>query len=425
VSDPSLTSLLEEHASAHEIPGAALGVLGTATPATACHGLADMTTGEAVTEETRFAPGSLVKWMVATALVRLAAAGALSLDDAVAHHVPELAGASWAERASVRDLLANRSGLPLSSELEFDGFPGEDDDVLSRFASAVATREPAGAFWSYSNAGWCLAGRVLETVTGAMWEDAMRTSVLAPLGMDGTTFVASPVAEPRATGYEVSDGDAAPAEPWTPRAIGPAGSTMLATVTDLLRLADAHLSDPILAEMRVPHAETRIPGWIDRWCLGCAQLDWDGGPVWGWDGVLSGQRAFLRIVPGRGAVVLMTNGSNGRALYRSLFPLLMEELGVRVAPLALQPSADAAGDLSRFEGVYAWPDTRYEVAATGKGLTLATGAGTVEALPIDDRTFLLDPTDDDWPTITFDGFDAEGRPGVLYTMLWGLPRHTA
>jgi hypothetical protein len=200
---------------------------------------------------------------------------------------------------------------------------------------------------------------------------------------------------------------------------------MLATVTDLLRLAEAHLSDAALAEMRIPHAEARIPGWIDRWCLGWAQLDWDGGPVWGWDGVLSGQRAFLRIVPGRGAVALMTNGSNGRALYRSLFPALMDELGARVPPPLSEPSAGAAGDLSRFEGVYAWPDTRYEVSATGKGLTLATGAGTAEALPIDDRTFLLDATDHDWPTIAFDLFDAEGRPGVLYPMLWGLPRHTA
>jgi hypothetical protein len=44
------------------------------------------------------------------------------------------------------------------------------------------------------------------------------------------------------------------------------------------------------------------------------------------------------------------------------------------------------------------------------------------ALPIDDRTFLVDAAGEDWPTLTFGGFDEAGRPGVLYRTLWGLPR---
>ena len=45
-----------------------------------------------------------------------------------------------------------------------------------------------------------------------------------------------------------------------------------------------------------------------------------------------------------------------------------------------------------------------------------------EALPIDERTFLVDPGDPDNPTVTFAGSDAARRPQVLYLMLWGLPR---
>ncbi len=41
---------------------------------------------------------------------------------------------------------------------------------------------------------------------------------------------------------------------------------------------------------------------------------------------------------------------------------------------------------------------------------------------IDERTFLVDPTDPDNPTVTFAEFDGAGRPRVLYVMLWGLPR---
>ncbi len=116
------------------------------------------------------------------------------------------------------------------------------------------------------------------------------------------------------------------------------------------------------------HAEFSIYGWLDSWCLGWARFDWEGGPVWGWDGVISGERSVLRIVPEhQAAVVLMTNSSTGRAMYRSLFADLMDSLfGISVPPLRLDASPGAAGDLSRFAGVYAWPDRRVEVTATGE-----------------------------------------------------------
>src|SRR5436309_15268584 len=101
---------------------------------TANHGLADVTTGEPITAETRFSAGSLTKSMVATVITRLAEAGRLSLDDPVVAHVPELRGGGWAEPATLRDLLANRSGLPLRAGIEFgfDGRKDGDDGALSR-----------------------------------------------------------------------------------------------------------------------------------------------------------------------------------------------------------------------------------------------------------------------------------------------------
>ena len=426
MSGTDLTGLLREHASACAVPGAVLGVLAGGAEEIAATGVADVSTGEPVTPETRFAPGSLVKTMVATAIVRLAAEGALSLEDPLARHVPELRAAEWAQCATLRDLLANRARVPLTSELEFSGLPGEDDEILSRLAAAVAAQDAAAPVWSYTNVGWCLAGRVLETATGAVWENAMGAALLAPLGMEETTFVARPVAEPRAAGHELGHDGPVPVDPWLLRSLGPAGSSLLTTVGDVLRLAGAHLADGALAELRVPQADVGIHGWIDRWCLGLARLDWEGGPVWGWDGVLSGQRAVLRLVPGRGAVALLTNADNGRALYRSLFPVVLEQrLGVRMPPLGLDPQPGAAGDLSRFAGVYEWPDTRYDVVPTEVGLVLSSDRGTAEVLPIDDRTFLLDAEDEYWPTIAFGALDESGRPGVLYRMLWGLPRRTA
>jgi phosphatidylethanolamine-binding protein (PEBP) family uncharacterized protein len=55
---------------------------------------------------------------------------------------------------------------------------------------------------------------------------------------------------------------------------------------------------------------------------------------------------------------------------------------------------------------------------------MTTPQRTIEAVPIDDRTFLVDVTDPDTPTVTFGGFDDNVRPDVLYEMLWALPRVT-
>jgi CubicO group peptidase (beta-lactamase class C family) len=343
----------------------------------------------------------------------------------VAAHVPELRAAGWAGRATLRDLLGNRSGLPLRADLEF-GFERRkesSDGALARLV-ADATGAPAGEFWSYTNLGWCVLGRVIETVTGAAWEDAMRRQLFGPAGMSETAFVSGGVSQRRAMGHEASADGVVPVEPLTARAYGPAGTTAVTTVSDLLRFAAQHLRDPSLAWLRAVHAEVSIYGWLDAWCLGWARFDWEGGQVWGWDGLIRGERSALRIVPGqRAAVVLMTNCGTGRAMYRSLFADLMPSLfRIGVPPLRLNAAAGAAGDLLRFAGSYGWPDRQADVIATVNGLLINSQDGQTEALPLDERTFLTDSADPDNPTVTFGAFDAAGRPRVLYDMLWGLPR---
>jgi CubicO group peptidase (beta-lactamase class C family) len=426
VNKDHLADLLGQHASTSSVPGAAIGILQDGVAATACYGLADVSTGEPVTAETLFSLGSMTKSMVATVIARLAGTGRLALDDSVAAHVPELRGSRWAHRATLRDLLANRSGIPLRAGMEFALRGREqdiDDGALARLVTDIAAAGPATTVWSYTNVGWCVLGRVIETATDTTWEEAMRHH-LAGAGVPETIFVASGVGSRRASGHEVTDGTPAPVAPLRARAYGPAGTTAASTVQGLLRFAALHLEDPSLAPLRAVHAEVSIHGWLDAWCLGWACFDWTGGRVWGWDGVVNGERSVLRILPEQNAaVVLLTNGSTGRAMYRSLFTDLMQSaFGLGVTPLSLDPSPGAAGDLSRFEGVYAWPDSRVEVTAAGRGLLITGEDAATEALPLDERTFLVDAVDPDSPTVSFGAFDASGRPGVLYQMVWGLPR---
>ena len=196
-------------------------------------------------------------------------------------------------------------------------------------------------------------------------------------------------------------------------------------MTDLLQFASLHLDDPTLAELRTVHADVSIRGWFDAWCLGWARFETAQGPIWGWDGLIGGERSFLRILPEhRAAIALMTNGSTGRAMHRSLLPDLLESFGIDLPPMGLDPSA-AARDLSRFVGEYAWPDRRVSVTATTDGLLITTEQRQLEARALDERAFVVDATDPDNPAVTFGEFDSAGRPRVLYLMLWALPRVAA
>jgi CubicO group peptidase (beta-lactamase class C family) len=130
--------------------------------------------------------------------------------------VPELSASGWAESATVRDLLANRARLPLRDQLEF-GFSDrtdQDGGALARLVADAAAGGPAGSYWSYTNVGWCVRGRVIETVAGAAWEDAMRQHLSDRAGMAETRFVTGGTSEPRATGHEVTaEGPVPPVRP--------------------------------------------------------------------------------------------------------------------------------------------------------------------------------------------------------------------
>jgi CubicO group peptidase (beta-lactamase class C family) len=295
---------------------------------------------------------------------------------------------------------------------------------VARLAEDLAAAVPGSDVWSYSNVGWCLLGRAIEAATDSSWEDAMRRHLFESAGMRQTTFATDGVPKPRASGHELTADGLVPVEPLISRAYAPAGASILATLTDVLRFAALHVDDSSLASMRAIHGEISICGWFNAWCLGWARFDWEGGPVWGWDGLVSGERSVLRIMPEHhAAIALMTNSDTGRAMYRSLFPDLMRSLfAIKVPPLHLDPPPGAAEDLSRFAGAYAWPDRHVEVADTVSALIIRSGQGETEALPLDDQTFLVDASDPDNPTMTFGAFDAAGRPQVLYDMIWGLPR---
>jgi D-alanyl-D-alanine carboxypeptidase len=228
-------------------PGAVFGALdgeistcGVATPG-----------GREVVAADAFHIGSLTKSMTATLVARLVEGGVIGWNDTVAQHlggqIPDISPA-FADVTFV-DLLQHRSGLPANLGLITTlALSGANRDVLAdRRAAAVAllTGNPAGPRGTllYANAGYIVAGAMLEAVTGTAWEELIFTHVFAPLGMEGVGFGAPSGPDP-VLGHKPGLFGGLNAMPPGPEAdnivaLGPAGTVHL-PIAALLRFLEVH-----------------------------------------------------------------------------------------------------------------------------------------------------------------------------------------
>jgi CubicO group peptidase (beta-lactamase class C family) len=129
----------------------------------------------------------------------------------------------------------------------FDDF-GSGDDALARMSDALVTLPqltPLGEVWSYNNAGFYLAGRVLEVISGEPFEQMLAELVLEPLGLEQTFFFADDVMTRRfAVGHNRSEvGPPTVARPWGIGRAHHAAGGLASTVGDLLRYARFHMGD--------------------------------------------------------------------------------------------------------------------------------------------------------------------------------------
>ncbi|GIE28699.1 hypothetical protein Ait01nite_017440 [Actinoplanes italicus] len=167
------------------------------------YGVADDATGTRNTVDTVFSIGSVSKAFTATAILRLADAGKLSLDDRAGKLVPAVTGP--VAEATVRHLLLHTSGV--------GGSIGADDQPLDRAGAIAAINRleqafPPGTDDAYSNAGYTLLAIIIDTVSGMSYRDYMLQHVLTlPGGVVGGFWHGRPAAAgPVAAGY-LDDGE--------------------------------------------------------------------------------------------------------------------------------------------------------------------------------------------------------------------------
>ncbi|MCX4743961.1 beta-lactamase family protein [Kitasatospora sp. NBC_01287] len=357
---------LDTLARRHRVPGAQL-VLDTGSEFAAVHtGTADAATGAPFTTDTAVPLGSLTKPYTAALVLLLVDDGDLDPDDPVAEYLPELRDLP---QVTVRQLLSHTGGLPT----------GPDSDAAARtsaahYLSSVCTARDAlfapGTDFSYSNAGYVAAGRLVEAVTGMPWREAMEAMLLEPLGTVPAFLGPAGAIRPVAAGHALNTatGQVRPVRQNLAPLEAPAGA-LLASAEDLAALGSALVGrtaalPPVVAkEMR--HAELAAdPGGLaDGWGLGLALFRQDEKLWCGHDGNAQGTSCHLRVEPDTGAVVAFTgNAGAATALWRDLADDLERIAGVRVPTVIAPVDAGHPVPLPDCAGVYRNGGIRYRVA---------------------------------------------------------------
>lgn len=376
-----------------EVPGVAVGVLHDGVEEYAYHGVTSVDNPLQVDESTLFQFGSTGKTYTATAVMRLVEEGKVDLDAPVRRYVPELQlqDEAAAEQVSVLNLLNHTAGW--EGDLIED--TGNGDDALARYVermSGLQQSQPPGVAVSYNNASLCLAGRIIEKVTGKTFEQAIKDLVLDPVGMHETFFFPNEVMTRRFvvghTRHE-DDGRITVARPWAlPRSGNPAGG-MSATARDQLKWARFHLGDGTAADgsrvlatenlKRMQEPTVQMLGSAIGDYVGISWLirEVDGLRLVGHGGTTIGQHSEFTMVPERGfAFISLTNcGPNGPQFNHDLQGWALETyLGVREKQL--EALAYSPEQLAEYAG-------RYETVAAICQLTAADGRliATVEIKP--------------------------------------------
>ncbi|GAA4903091.1 serine hydrolase [Actinomycetospora succinea] len=316
------------------VPGAIVGVRHAGATSLAAVGATEPGGDVALRPDAVVRISSNTKPLVAALALCLVADGLLALDEPVDRLLPELADRRVLTRLdgtdtvpaarpiTVEDLLTMRTGFgfvvdegpcptfdrALALGLGFGppdphGLPGPDE-WLARFAE-LPLLDPPGAAWRYE-LSFAVLGVLLARAAGCGLGEVLTARILAPLGMEGTGFVADPArlvpAFARGDDGGLGHFDGVADSRWlAPPAFPDARGGLVGTAEDLLRFAGMLLDGgggildaAAVAAMttdRLTPAQRGAPGaapFLDGggWGLGVGVVASPAGPRYGWAGGL-------------------------------------------------------------------------------------------------------------------------------------------
>ncbi|MCS5600251.1 MAG: beta-lactamase family protein [Rhodospirillales bacterium] len=301
-----------------------------------------------VTIEDSFHLGSCTKAMTATLAARIVERGDISWTTTVKEALGLHNVDSALENITLLELMSHTAGMPASLRNQWPNLyetlfyhtnwqKGPKGRAARRMVAQLLFFAPpaqAVGSYKYSNAGFMVAGAMLEAVTDTEWEDLMRTELFKPLGMKNCGF--GPAARPDKVDQPwphslINDKPVLVTREWitrtmhirapeswgNPRSLGPAGSVSC-TISDWAKFGQLHLGDggdfistesmSLLHEVRNTSSRYAL-GWYSSkpsWAAGGTALTHNGSNLINF--------AIVRISPTKKkGVMVATNIDSGKA----------------------------------------------------------------------------------------------------------------
>jgi len=295
------------------------------------YGFANVGARVPATTDTYYNTGSTFKFVTATAVMRLAEQGKLTLDTPLNQIVGSELAIEGADDVTLRHLLSHTSGLDafaVARRPRHDAGPVTTVPLWSRLApfslrdllAHTRRRGPPGVEHSYCNDCYGIAGYVVERVSGTSYDGYVAEHVLRPLGVeiDRPSVPAPRVVEHLALPYGLDGNESRPL-PQVRYDAFPAGDAYL-RATDMARFVAAQLNDGeydgkrILSEASARELRRRQFDFRP-YGLGVGLADVDGRDVLHHGGGIPGYTARLMADPAAGVgVYIMANAGEVQAL---------------------------------------------------------------------------------------------------------------
>ncbi|WP_217440408.1 MULTISPECIES: serine hydrolase [unclassified Myxococcus] len=317
-----LQAILEDAVAKGVTPGVSLAVASDKGPMwLGVAGVADVERNQPMSAQHRFRAGSILKSLIATAVLQSVERRTLALDDTLTERLPasvtdriENAGA-----ITVAMLLGHRSGIPewVTDETNMAIMADPEhrwtlEEILG-ISGARPSAFPPGSQYGYSNTNYVLLGEILSAAEGRSWREIVRERVIERAGLSHTR-VPEPgdldCPAPCARGYVPFDGALADLTVVDPSMAGASGGhALVTTVSDLLtfwkKLRAGALFErretleAMVAFQSAPDPESRLVGYG----LGVMRLESQGVAAVGHLGGTAGYQSFMLHVPATGRYV--------------------------------------------------------------------------------------------------------------------------
>lgn len=206
--------------------------------------------------DTRFNLGSGNKMFTAIAITQLQEVGKLKFDDPIINYLPDYPNRTFAETATIHNLLTHTSGLGDYWDDEYE-LEWHKITTVKEKLPFVVELDPLfkpGEGRAYSNSGFVLLGLIIEKVSGLSYFDYIRKHIYQPSGMQMTdSYEKNGATKTIATAY-LGNGSKWSEAPYALKGSSDGGG--YSTVEDMLKFSSALRNNLLISASSLEMVQT-------------------------------------------------------------------------------------------------------------------------------------------------------------------------